>query len=67
MNLIAAVWLLTALFPQFSQFGTSAGLPTASVNDALRWMGKGYMMLVLGDILVLGGSIALLFSKSAAP
>ncbi len=62
-NLIAAVWLLTALFPQFSERTSPF---TVSMNDALLWMGYGYRMLVLGDLLILGGSIALLFSRNAS-
>ena len=61
MNLIAAVWLLTALSPRF---GARPGPIVGSVKDALRFISSGYQMLVLGDLLILGGCIAVLFSKA---
>ena len=52
MNLIAALWLVTALFPQFSRSRNSR----RSANGLHQRQrlplrcGKGYMMLVLGDL-----------------
>ncbi len=66
INVIAAVWLLTALFPQFTLFPQFSG-PTPlpiSMSDAFLWMGYGYRMLLMGDLLILGGSTALLLSKN---
>jgi hypothetical protein len=60
MNLIAAVWLLTALSPRF--LGTGRGPVVMSLKEAFRWIDHGYMLLLLADLLVLGGSIGTLFS-----
>jgi hypothetical protein len=61
MNLIAAVWLLTALSPRFG--GTGRGPVVMSVKEALRWIDHGYLVLLLADLLILGGSIGALFSR----
>jgi hypothetical protein len=60
INLIAAMWLMTALVPQF---GTATSPFPVAVDDALRWMGYGYRMLYFGGLLILGGSVALLLAK----
>jgi hypothetical protein len=57
MNLIASVWLATALFPQFDVGGVV--LP---MSEALARMDHGYKILVLGDLLVLVGSVASLLN-----
>jgi hypothetical protein len=61
MNLIAAVWLLTALSPRFGY--TGRGPVVMSVKEALRWIDHGYLVLLLADLLILGGSIGTLFSR----
>ncbi len=61
MNLIAAVWLLTALSPRFGY--TGRGPVVMSVKEALRWIDHGYLVLLLADLLILGGSIGALFSR----
>ena len=58
MNLIAAGWLATALFPQFDVGGVV--LP---MSEALARMNHGYRILVLGDLLVLVGSLAALLAN----
>ena len=42
-NLVAAVWLLTALFPRFN-VGTSP-FPV-SMSDAFLWMGRLWMLML---------------------
>ena len=64
INLIAAVWLLTALSPRFGAVG--GPVVVISLKESLRWMGYGYLLLVLGDLLVLGGSAVALFAVNAA-
>ncbi len=59
-NLIAAVWLLTALSPRFGS--TGRGPTVMSVKEAIRWIDYGYLLLLLADLLVLGGSVSTLFS-----
>lgn len=61
MNLIAAVWLLTALSPRFGAPG--GPVVVMSLKESLRWIGYGYLLLVLGDVLVLGGSLGALFTS----
>ena len=58
MNLIAAFSILPAAFPGL----TINGVPVP-LSELLPSMGPGYVLLVLGDLLVLVGSIALLLSK----
>ena len=58
MNLIAAAWLATALFPQLDLGGVV--LP---ISEGLARMQHGFRILVLGDLLLLGGSLAALFVK----
>jgi hypothetical protein len=59
MNLIASAWLATALFPQLDVGGVV--LP---MSEGLARMHHGYGILVLGDLLVLSGSLAALFSRN---
>ena len=53
VNLIASAWLATALFPQLGVGGFV--LPMSEVFARMR---HGYRILVLGDLLVLSGSLA---------
>ncbi len=60
MNLLAAVWLASALVPQ-----PNIGGYVLSIPDALARMHQGYRILVLGDLLLAAGSVAgLLASRS---
>ncbi len=57
MNLIAAVWLATALIPGFIN-----GVNMVFLNH-IRWMNVVFHPLILGDLLLLGGSIRALVSQ----
>jgi hypothetical protein len=60
MNLIAAVCLLTALVPRLD------GSPVSTLlTQAFDWMDYGVWILIIGGLLVLGGSIASLESTLA--
>jgi hypothetical protein len=58
MNLIASGWLATALFPQFD-----VGRVVLPMSEALARMDHGYRILVLGDLLVLVGSLVALIGN----
>lgn len=53
MNLLAAVWLASALVPQ-----PNIGGYVLSIPDALARMHQGYRILFLGDLLLAAGSVA---------
>ncbi len=59
MNVIAMVWIVTALFPRFENAPA-----TWSMAEALTRMDYGYRMLVLGAFLILTGSLSSLCSKT---
>ncbi len=61
MNLIASGWLATALFPQFD-----VGRVVLPMSEALARMDHGYRILVLGDLLVLVGSLASLLTSDSS-
>jgi len=61
INLIAAFSILPAAFPWM----TVNGVPIP-LSEILPSMGAGYVLLVLGDLLVLFGSIVLLLSRKPA-
>ena len=58
VNLIAASWLASALFPQFELEGF-----VFPMSEALARMHQGYMILALGDFLILSGSLIVLLSS----
>ena len=58
MNLIAAAWLATALLPQFD-----VGQVVLPMSEALDRMDHGFRILVLGELLVLLGSLAALLAN----
>ena len=59
VNLIAAVWLATAMIHRFDE--------PIFVNTTIRWMRVIFHPLILGDLLILLGSIAGLFSTHEQP
>jgi hypothetical protein len=60
MNLLAAAWLALALVPQLDIGGYVLSIP-----DALARMYHGYRILLLGDLLLAAGSVAVLLASRA--
>jgi hypothetical protein len=52
MNLIASTWLATALFPRLDM-----GAIVLPLSEAVARMHQGYRILVLGDLLIVVGSL----------
>jgi hypothetical protein len=59
MDFIASAWLATALFPP-----VGIGVSLLPISEAFERMHHGYRILVLGDLLILSGSFAALFSRN---
>ena len=58
LNLIAGSLLLRALYPQYNAYGAALTL-----TEVLRFTGQGYPLLVVGDLLLLIGSISMLCTR----
>jgi hypothetical protein len=61
MNLIAALWISVALIPNLNGVGAQH-----VIELARQFMGHGYRMIVLADLMIVGGSLILLFPKASA-
>jgi hypothetical protein len=58
INLIAGLLLLRAFYPQYNRYEVAL-----TFIETLRFTGQGYPLLVLGDLLLLAGSMTMLCTR----